>query len=86
MTMEKNFNAKTAEAEILAEWEQKKCFAAGVNAKKGADSFSIMIPPPNVTGPLHMGHAFNTTLPVPYTHPTLPTNLRLLFYLADTSP
>ena len=60
--MEKNFNAKTAEAEILAEWEQKKCFAAGVNAKEGADSFSIMIPPPNVTGSLHMGHAFNHTL------------------------
>ena len=62
MSMEKNFNAKTAEAEILAEWEQKKCFAAGVNAKQGADSFSIMIPPPNVTGSLHMGHAFNNTL------------------------
>ena len=62
MTMEKNFNSKTAEAEILAEWEQKKCFAAGVNAKEGADSFSIMIPPPNVTGSLHMGHAFNNTL------------------------
>ena len=62
MSMEKNFNAKTAEAEILAEWEQKKCFAAGVNAKEGADSFSIMIPPPNVTGSLHMGHAFNNTL------------------------
>ena len=62
MSMEKNFNAKTAEAEIFAEWEQNKCFQAGANAEDGAKSFSIMIPPPNVTGSLHMGHAFNNTL------------------------
>lgn len=36
--------------------------AAGANAKPGAETFSIMIPPPNVTGSLHMGHAFNNTL------------------------
>jgi predicted enzyme related to lactoylglutathione lyase len=36
--------------------------AAGANAKPGHPAFSIMIPPPNVTGSLHMGHAFNNTL------------------------
>ncbi len=60
--MEKNFNSKISEAAILSAWEVNKCFAAGANAKKGAESFSIMMPPPNVTGSLHMGHAFNTTL------------------------
>ncbi|MCI4662966.1 MAG: valine--tRNA ligase [Neomegalonema sp.] len=43
-------------------WEKKKCFAAGANAKDGAESFCIVIPPPNVTGSLHMGHALNNTL------------------------
>ena len=62
MSMEKNFNSKISEAAILSAWEANKCFAAGANAKKNAQSFSIMMPPPNVTGSLHMGHAFNTTL------------------------
>jgi len=62
MSMKKNFNSQTSEAAILSAWETNRCFAAGANAKKGAASFSIMIPPPNVTGSLHMGHAFNTTL------------------------
>ena len=60
--MEKNFNPKMSEAGILSAWIESKSFAAGANAKKGAKSFSIMIPPPNVTGSLHMGHAFNNTL------------------------
>ncbi|MBB5515417.1 valyl-tRNA synthetase [Rubricella aquisinus] len=62
MTMEKNFDATTSEAAIIAAWEANKAFAAGANAKPGADAFSIVIPPPNVTGSLHMGHAFNNTL------------------------
>jgi valyl-tRNA synthetase len=62
MSMEKTFNAKEAEARLLAAWEAANAFAAGANAKPGADSFSIVIPPPNVTGSLHMGHAFNNTL------------------------
>ncbi len=62
MAMEKTFNAKDAEARIFKAWEDINAFAAGKNAKEGAEHFSIMIPPPNVTGALHIGHAFNNTL------------------------
>ncbi len=62
MPMEKNFNAAEAEARISAKWISDKAFRAGANAKPGRPSFSVMIPPPNVTGSLHMGHAFNNTL------------------------
>ncbi len=62
MAMEKNFNAAEAEQRIYAAWEAAGAFKAGANAKAGKDSFTIMIPPPNVTGVLHMGHAFNNTL------------------------
>ena len=47
---------------IYARWEQNDCFKAGANAKPGAETFCIVIPPPNVTGSLHMGHALNNTL------------------------
>ncbi|MDF3607086.1 valine--tRNA ligase [Paracoccus sp. DMF-8] len=62
MAMEKNFDAASAEARIAAEWEAANAFAAGANAKPGAESFSVVIPPPNVTGSLHIGHALNNTL------------------------
>ncbi|CUH63815.1 Valine--tRNA ligase [Thalassovita gelatinovora] len=62
MAMEKTFNAAEAESRLYAAWEKAGCFSAGANAKPGASSFCIMIPPPNVTGVLHMGHAFNNTL------------------------
>jgi valyl-tRNA synthetase len=62
MPMEKTFNAAEAEARISARWLDAKAFAAGANAKPGHPAFSVMIPPPNVTGSLHMGHAFNNTL------------------------
>ncbi|SMX32978.1 valine--tRNA ligase [Actibacterium lipolyticum] len=62
MPMEKNFDATAAEARLYAAWEESGCFKAGANAKPGAETFCIMIPPPNVTGSLHMGHAFNNTL------------------------
>ena len=61
MTMEKTFDAATAEARIAREWDARNCFAAGANASRD-ETFCIMIPPPNVTGSLHMGHAFNNTL------------------------
>ncbi|MEE2861786.1 MAG: valine--tRNA ligase [Pseudomonadota bacterium] len=61
MTMDKSFDAKAAEARISAEWEQANAFAAGANASR-AETFTVMIPPPNVTGSLHIGHAFNNTL------------------------
>ncbi|MBW6506034.1 MAG: valine--tRNA ligase [Rhodobacteraceae bacterium] len=62
MPMEKTFSPAEAEARIAREWEARNCFAAGANARPGAETFCIMIPPPNVTGSLHMGHAFNNTL------------------------
>ncbi|MFZ0100453.1 MAG: valine--tRNA ligase, partial [Gemmobacter sp.] len=62
MPMEKTFNAPEAEARISKLWIDAKVGRAGANARPGAEAFSIMIPPPNVTGSLHMGHAFNNTL------------------------
>ncbi|WP_299146539.1 valine--tRNA ligase [uncultured Tateyamaria sp.] len=56
------FNAKEAEARIYADWEKAGCFNAGANARTDAATYCVMIPPPNVTGVLHMGHAFNNTL------------------------
>ncbi len=62
MAMEKTFNAAEAESRLFDAWEKAGCFTAGANAKPGASSYCIMIPPPNVTGVLHIGHAFNNTL------------------------
>lgn len=62
MPMEKTFNAAEAEARIAKLWLDQRWVAAGANAKPGAEAFSVMIPPPNVTGSLHIGHAFNNTL------------------------
>ncbi|KIC21705.1 valine--tRNA ligase [Leisingera sp. ANG-Vp] len=62
MAMEKTFNAGEAESRLYKAWEEAGCFKAGANAKPEASTYCIMIPPPNVTGVLHMGHAFNNTL------------------------
>jgi len=67
MPMEKTFDARTAEPEVSAAWEAADAFRAGANARPGpngepAPAFSMLLPPPNVTGSLHMGHAFNHTL------------------------
>jgi valyl-tRNA synthetase len=62
MAMEKTFDAAAAEPRIIGKWDEANAFRAGANAKPGAESFCIMIPPPNVTGALHVGHAFNNTL------------------------
>jgi valyl-tRNA synthetase len=61
MAMDKTFDAKTAEPRISAKWDEAKAFAAGANASR-KETFTVMIPPPNVTGALHVGHAFNNTL------------------------
>ena len=60
--MEKNFNATEAEARISRKWEEAGAFKAGAHTTPNGETFSIMIPPPNVTGVLHVGHAFNNTL------------------------
>jgi valyl-tRNA synthetase len=59
--MEKTFDATEAEARIYAAWEKAGAFKAGAN-KRRDETFTIMIPPPNVTGALHVGHAFNNTI------------------------
>ncbi len=61
MPKEKTFNAAEAEPRIYETWERTGAFLAGANASR-KETFCIMIPPPNVTGSLHMGHAFNNTL------------------------
>ncbi|MGN6582532.1 MAG: valine--tRNA ligase [Rhizobiaceae bacterium] len=60
--LEKTYDAKDVEPKIAARWEQADAFRAGAGAEKGAEPFAIVIPPPNVTGSLHMGHALNNTL------------------------
>ncbi|MDR2429133.1 MAG: valine--tRNA ligase [Candidatus Margulisbacteria bacterium] len=57
--MEKIYNPSEIEARIYADWEKSGDFAP----KGGGEPFSIVMPPPNVTGALHMGHALDDTLP-----------------------
>ena len=61
MALDKTFDAQKAENRLYEAWEKAGCFTAGANASR-TETFSIMIPPPNVTGALHVGHAFNNTL------------------------
>ncbi len=61
MALDKSFDAKTAEPKLTKAWLDVGAFRAGAN-KSRDESFTIMIPPPNVTGALHVGHAFNNTL------------------------
>ncbi|MFT4795587.1 MAG: valyl-tRNA synthetase [Paracoccaceae bacterium] len=62
MSMDKTYNAADAEQAIYERWEAEGRFAAGANAQPGKPTYTIVIPPPNVTGSLHMGHALNNTL------------------------
>jgi valyl-tRNA synthetase len=56
----KTFEPAAIEARWVQHWERSGAFAASLDADK--PSFSIQLPPPNVTGTLHMGHAFNQTI------------------------
>ncbi|MBD1389113.1 valine--tRNA ligase [Neiella sp. HB171785] len=58
--MEKTFNPNAVERAMYQAWEQKGYFKPHGDTSK--DSYCIMIPPPNVTGSLHMGHAFQDTI------------------------
>jgi len=60
--LDKTYDASAVEPKIATRWAEANAFAAGAGAKPGAESFCIVIPPPNVTGSLHMGHALNNTL------------------------
>ena len=62
MALNKHFDSATVERRVSEKWIGNRAFRAGANAKDGQPSYTIMIPPPNVTGVLHMGHAFNNTL------------------------
>ena len=58
--LEKNYNPKDFEEKIYEKWETDGDFKPDMRSKK--EAFSIVIPPPNVTGVLHMGHALDDTL------------------------
>ena len=62
MTMEKTFNPASIESRIRTQWEEAQAFRAGRPERAGAKPYSIVIPPPNVTGSLHIGHALDNTL------------------------
>ena len=57
--LNKSYDPKEAEARLYNYWETEGFFKCGLTSNQ---SFSIVIPPPNVTGSLHMGHALNNTL------------------------
>ncbi|MBL6933957.1 MAG: valine--tRNA ligase [Alphaproteobacteria bacterium] len=58
--LDKTYLPAEVEAKHYGAWEESGAFAAGVRG--GAKPYTIMMPPPNVTGSLHMGHALNHTL------------------------
>ncbi len=61
MELAKSFEPKDIESRWYPKWEESGYFKAGLDPNK-AESFCIQLPPPNVTGTLHMGHGFNQTL------------------------
>ena len=64
MLINKSYEPQVVEEKIYKNWESSQVFSCG-HSKTGratGSSFSIVIPPPNVTGNLHMGHALNNTL------------------------
>lgn len=60
--LDKNYQPQDFEGDVYRAWEDARAFAAGRGDREGARPYTIVIPPPNVTGSLHMGHALNNTL------------------------
>jgi valyl-tRNA synthetase len=60
--IDKTYQPNEVEGRIYAAWEDAQAFRAGRPERAQATPYSIVIPPPNVTGSLHMGHALNNTL------------------------
>lgn len=60
--IEKSYDPSSVEGRIYQQWQDAGAFKAGAGAEPGAETYSIVIPPPNVTGSLHVGHALNNTL------------------------
>jgi len=58
----KTYDPKEAERDHYARWEERGYFAPEINQDKNAPVFTIVIPPPNVTGSLHLGHALQHTM------------------------
>ena len=58
--LEKTYDPKGIEGRLYSKWEEKKYFHAEVDETK--KPFTIVIPPPNITGKLHMGHALDNTM------------------------
>ena len=58
--LNKTYSPKEIEDKWYKTWEEKKYFPAKV--EEGKDNYSIVIPPPNVTGILHMGHVLNNSI------------------------
>ena len=74
----KSYEPQNFESTVYSFWEKNGCFEASDENAPGQKSFSIVIPPPNVTGVLHMGHALTNTIqvitPVPPNGLSLPTD------------
>jgi valyl-tRNA synthetase len=62
MAIDKTYQPAAVEGRIYAAWEAAGAFRAGRPERAKAEPFCVVIPPPNVTGALHMGHALNNTL------------------------
>jgi valyl-tRNA synthetase len=60
--LDKTYDAQSVEPKIARTWDDADAFRAGAGSEPDAEPFTIVIPPPNVTGSLHMGHALNNTL------------------------
>jgi valyl-tRNA synthetase len=60
--IEKNYQPADIEGRMSLIWEDSRAFSAGRPDRRDAEPYTIVIPPPNVTGSLHMGHALNNTL------------------------
>src|ERR1700675_470957 len=60
--IDKTYQPSDVETRIYAAWEQAGAFRAGRPERRAASPYCIVIPPPNVTGSLHMGHALTNTL------------------------
>ena len=60
--IEKTYQPADIEGRIARAWDEADAFKAGRPDRRDAEPYSIVIPPPNVTGSLHMGHALNNTL------------------------
>ncbi len=60
--IEKTYQPNEVESRIYQAWEASQAFRAGRPERRDAQPYTIVIPPPNVTGSLHMGHALNNTL------------------------